>query len=158
MRKLGFKEEADFCKVVREWYSAEDDAGVPSAERFEACLRFRDYLLARVDVMRFPPHGAYMGPGGMTKRLFEGLLQNIEGHIQLYALVGSAYNRRAPQTLVNEAFNSQLAQQDPTNLGCPKATAIGKLLADTTELQHYRHNPERCFAHGWLRGAHITCS
>ena len=63
---------------------------------------------------RFPPYGEYVpGEGGMTKKVFEGLLQNIEAHIFAYALVrGGALSQRVLTTLANESFNGQLAKLD----------------------------------------------
>ena len=66
-------------------------------------------------------------------------------HMVMYAVVyGGTYSQRVVTTLCNESFNGQLAALDPTRLGCPKAKDIGRLMAGVTEIQHYRHNPERC--------------
>ena len=106
----------------------------------------------QVDVGRFPPYGEYVpGEGGLTKKVFEGLLQNIEAHIYAYALVrGGTFSQRVLTTLANESFNGQLAELDYSGCGCPKATDIGRMFASVAEIQHYRHNPERYVYHWCL--------
>ena len=101
-------------------------------------------MLNKVDVSAMPPFGEYVGPGGLTKKVFEGLMCNIDAKIQLYTLVkGGNFNARgAGHTLENEAFFNFLSEQDPTHLGCPKSTHIGRMMASVTEMHHYRHNPE----------------
>ena len=93
MLVLGFKKEAHFCRLVRSWYDAEDKRAISAADRMEARIELYEFLLEQVDVTRFPLDGEYMGgEGGMTKKLFEGLLQSIEAHFFLYAIVrGGTY-------------------------------------------------------------------
>ena len=88
------------------------------------------------------PYGSFIK--GMPRVMYEGFLQSIDIHIQLYATCrGGTYNQRAVSSLVNETFFSELGELEPTQLGCPKATNIPWLLSTVTELLHYRHNPAK---------------
>ncbi|CAH1779700.1 unnamed protein product [Owenia fusiformis] len=107
-------------------------------------LAFRRFLLDQVDFEIFPPYGSHIK--GIPQTAFEGFLQSIDTHMQLYALIGP-YNQRAVSSLVNENFFGELSEVEPTKLGCPKATHIGRLMSTVTEVLHYRHNPScRSFA------------
>ena len=46
MRKSGNIEEAEFVKLVREWFEAMDDKGIGSLERAKRIILFRDWLLS----------------------------------------------------------------------------------------------------------------
>ena len=140
MEEIGFPVEANFCRMIRQWYEAEDKPGLSAHQRVTHRLARREYLLDGVDFGQFPPYGSYIK--GMPPVMFEGLLQSIDTHIQLYATCrGETYNQRAVSSLVNETFFSELGELEPTHLGCPKATSIPRLLSTVTELLHYRHNP-----------------
>ena len=137
---LGYKNEAKFCRLIREWYQAEDEPGMPALERAKKRLAFRYFLLDGVDFGMFPPYTSYVK--GMPRNMFEGFLQSIDTHLLLYATCkGGTYNQRAVSSLVNETFFGELSDMEPTKLGCPKATAIPRLMSSVTELLNYRHNP-----------------
>ncbi|XP_071158962.1 uncharacterized protein [Mytilus edulis] len=84
---------------------------------------------------------------GFPKIMYEGFLQRIDTSIQLYDIVKSgSYNQRALSSLVNETFFGELSELEPTKLGCPKAISIPRLMANVTEMQHFRCDPsERAF-------------
>ena len=42
MRLKGYNKEANFCKMVRNWYEAEDEAGLSATQR---CIYWLDFLL-----------------------------------------------------------------------------------------------------------------
>lgn len=150
MRTKDFEAEADFCRLVREWYDAEDNPGISAENRAKAKLRFRDFLLEESHLDRFPP--PYGGAvHGLPPVLFEGLVSSIDTSIQLYAICREGtYNQRAAQSLVNETFNGYLSELEPTKLGCPKATGIPRLMSTVTEILHYRHNPKNRLVHIFL--------
>ena len=140
MRGLDFKEEANFCRMVREWYEAEDAAGLSALERVERRLKLKSYLLKDVDFGVFPPPGMFIK--GFSKTMFEGFLQRIDTLIQLYTVVKSgSFNQRSVSSLANETFFGELSEIEPTRLGCPKAINIPRLMSTVTELQHYRSVP-----------------
>ncbi|CAH1789092.1 unnamed protein product [Owenia fusiformis] len=140
MIDLQYKEEAQFTRLIRRWYEAEDDPGIPAVERAKRRYEFREYLMDGVDFGSFPPPGQYIK--GMPIITYEGILQSIDCHMLLYSLCrNGTYNQRAISSLVNENFFGELSEIEPTKLGCPKATTVGRLMATVTELLHYRHNP-----------------
>lgn len=140
MRKLNFNREAEFCKIIREWYEAEDTPGIPAVERVTRRLNLKNFLLKGVDFGMFPPPGMYIK--GFPKVMFEAFLQRIDTTVQLYKVIKSgAYNSRAISSLVNETFFGELAELEPTKLGCPKAISIPRLISTVTEIQHFRCNP-----------------
>ena len=47
--------------------------------------------------------------------------------------------------LVNETFFAELAEIEPTKLGCPKAVAVPRLMSTVTELLQIRFLPNRGF-------------
>ena len=141
MIKLGYVKEAEFCNIFRNWYDAEDTAGIPSLERALKRLALRDYMLSNVDFSQYPPYGSHIR--GMPRTMYEGLLQSIDTHIQLYAICKEGtYNQPAVSSLVNETFFGEMADMKQTKLGCPKAISVPRLMSVVTELMHYRHNPE----------------
>ena len=141
LTELGFFKEAHFCHLVRNWYAAEDEAGISAAERVEARVAFRNFLIDSVDFSTFPPFGMYVR--GMPRQMYEGFLQNIDTHLQLYGVVkGGAYNARSVSSLANETFFGEMAELEPTKLGCPKSTHCPRLVSTVTEIMHYRNNPQ----------------
>ena len=142
MRELGYIEEANFCELIRNWYHAEDEPGIPAADRISMRIKFRQYLLDKCDLTRFPPYGKHVH--GMPRSMFEGFVQHINTHLQLYGIVkGGAYNVRAVTSLANETFFGEMSDLEQTNLGCPKATQCLRLISTVTEHSHYRHNPQK---------------
>ena len=140
MRELQYNEEADFCKLVREWYEAEDSPGISAEERTKRRMNFKLFLLKGVDFGQFPCYGMYVK--GFPRGMFEGLLQRIDTTTQLYAVMKKGYNQRAISSLVNETFFGELGEIEPTKLGCPKAVSIPRLMSAVTEMVHYRCDPE----------------
>ena len=141
MFQLGFPRESAFCSLVRNWYAAEDDPGISAHERAVFRMQFRKFLLRDVELMTFPPpKGGYIH--GMPQTMFEGIIQSIDTHLQLYAVCfGGTYNQRSVSSLVNETFFGELGEMEATKHGCPKAVAIPRLMSSVTEVMHYRHNP-----------------
>lgn len=60
LRGRGHSTEAQFCRIIREWYKAEDDAGLSSLERHQYRMNLRDYLLDGFDPTLFPPPGMHI--------------------------------------------------------------------------------------------------
>ncbi|XP_062568363.1 uncharacterized protein LOC134230546, partial [Saccostrea cucullata] len=145
MRNLAFSTEADFCSLIRRWYESEDSGGISAVERIQRKLDLKSFLLRDVDFGVFPPPGMYVK--GFPKVMYEGFLQRIDTSIQLYSIVkGQSYNQRSLSSLVNETFFGELSELEPTKLGCPKAVSVPRLMANVTEMQHYRCDPsDRAF-------------
>ena len=103
MRELEYQREASFCRIMREWYAAEDEKGLSAVTRAQFRINLRDFLMWPVDLQKFPPYGYHIL--SMPQTMFEGLLQNIDTKLQLYAVVkGGSMNTRAIGTLQNETF------------------------------------------------------
>lgn len=136
MRTLGFYQEAYFCKLVRDWFEAEDLQNTAN-EHCRRRLDLKNSLLQGVDV------GAYAMPGmyvkGFPKVMSEALLKRIDTNIQLYSIVKTgSYKPRSICSFVNETFFGELSELEPTKLGCPKAVNIPRLVSVVTEIQHFR--------------------
>jgi hypothetical protein len=105
LEEMGYSSEADWCRLLRHWYSAVDDAGVPTGTRIKWLLEMRHKLLSHLNVGHFPPPGAYVCDLPMSQ--FEGFLTNIDRRIQLYCMVeNGTYNQRAVSSLDSETFFS----------------------------------------------------
>jgi len=105
MRKNGDENEADWCKLLRGWYAAIDEAGMPASERISKLLDMRIFLLSHYNPLQFPPPGAYVKSLPIAQ--FEGLLMNIDRRIQLYAITqNKTYNHRSVSSLDSETFFS----------------------------------------------------
>ncbi|KAH3729391.1 hypothetical protein DPMN_055359 [Dreissena polymorpha] len=76
MRSLSYGSEADFCKLVRQWYEAEDMPGLSAPERCKVRLAFKDSLLRDVDFNVNPPPGKYIK--GFPKVMFKGFVRRID--------------------------------------------------------------------------------
>lgn len=137
---MKYSTEADFCRLIRQWYESEDSGGIAAIERVQRKLELKSFMLKNVDFGIFPPPGMYIK--GFPKVMFEGFIQRIDTSIQLYDIVkGQSYNQRSLSSLVNETFFGELSELEPTKLGCPKAVSILRLMANVTEMQHFRCDP-----------------
>ncbi len=144
MRELGYDSTANYCRLIRGWYQAEDEPGISSENRLKLRLEFREFLLSTFETDKFPPYGKHIN--GMPTGMFEGFLQGIDTSIQLYAVVkGGAYNQRSATSLCNETFFGEMSEREKTRQGCPKATEVPHEMSGLTELLHYRHNPNDRF-------------
>ena len=52
-----YAEEATFCKLIRNWYKAEDDEEIKAKDRLSHRLEFRNYLLWKSDFSESPLYG-----------------------------------------------------------------------------------------------------
>lgn len=105
LQEMGFHHEAEWCRLIRQWYNAIDDAGVPVDNRIEWLLDMREKLLGLLKVGHFPPPGAFVCD--MPIAQFEGFLTNIDCRLQLYCMVrNEKYNQRAISSLDSETFFS----------------------------------------------------
>lgn len=58
MERLGHKEEAAFCRIIREFHESEDSPGIPATERYRRRSMLRNWLLKGVSFTTFPPYGS----------------------------------------------------------------------------------------------------
>ena len=60
MRLMGYQSEANFCRLIREWYEAEDEPGLSVFERCIRRLKLREWLCSNIHIGRFPPPGSHV--------------------------------------------------------------------------------------------------
>ena len=97
----GDANEANWCKLIRQWYASIDEAGVPLGQRIQWMLDMRSFLLQFYTPGTFPPPGLHMA--GLPITQYEGILSNIDRRLQLYAMAGS-YNQRYVSSLDSETM------------------------------------------------------
>ena len=123
MQQMGYTKESIFCKIMREWFDAEDDKGISATERCRRRLALRSWLLESVDFGAFPPQTQYMR--GFPLVTYEALLVHLERKIQLYATTPTnSYNARAIGSQEVESFFSTIRDMDPNGQGMPKPDDI----------------------------------
>ena len=132
--------EANFCKLIREWYEAEDNPGISAIDRFDRRFALRDWLLSSVQFNSFPPYGSYVK--GIPIVLYEGLLTSFERKTQLYACAGP-YNQRAISTLDIENFFRTFKHLDPWGHGVLAPDDIPHAMGTAVEILQELHNPDR---------------
>jgi hypothetical protein len=139
---IGATEEACFCRLVYNWYRAEDDPGISAIDRCTLRVDFRDWLLKDVSFETFPPQGSFIN--GIPMVLFEGLLTNIERKIQLFPFTKSGrYNVRAVGSLDVENFFGTFQDIDPKGTGVFRPDDIPSALAVAAELIDSKLDPHR---------------
>ncbi|VDI14617.1 Hypothetical predicted protein [Mytilus galloprovincialis] len=144
MTENGDLEEAIFCKLIREWYQAEDEPGIAALERCERRLNLRTWLLDKIDIGKFPPPGRHVK--GIPIVMFEGLMTNIERRIQLFPFIKSgAYNVRALGSLESENFFGQFQDLDPKGSGVLRPDDVSTAISTACELTQARFDPNRVF-------------
>ena len=98
MVKNGDNAEAEWCRLLRHWYRAVDEAGVATSQRLEWLLDMRCFLLKQYSPLNFPPPGYNFR--GLPMAQFEGLLTNIDRRLQLYHITKTGtYNHRSISSL-----------------------------------------------------------
>ena len=140
--RLGYKTEAEFTKLFREWHDAEDLPGISAVERCKRSLALRQWMLEGQRIDQFPPPGSHIK--GFPRITFEGLIGNIETHIFMYALCKSGtYNWRSVSALVAESFFSEIADMESNNNGVPSGDSFQRNLSIIAGLHAVRLNPDR---------------
>ena len=134
-------EEANFVKLVRNWFESCDERGITTFERLYNLQRMYNFLDAKLDYTDFPPPTQYIE--GMPVQTYECIMQGISTRMALYASSDLPINQRSISTLAVESFFSQLTQMEFTGLGCPKSVDIPRLITHVTELNNVRHDANR---------------
>ena len=124
MLRLGYNPEANFCKLIREFYEAEDEPGLTAVERCGRRIRLRNWLLEGVNFGCFPPCGFYVR--GIPHVMFQGFLTNIDRRIQIIIpyVKSGAYNVRTLGSLEAENLFGEFQDLDPKGSGVIKAEDI----------------------------------
>ena len=144
MIEYGNTTEAEWCRLIRNWYKAVDEAGVPVHQRITWLLDMRHKLLSQFKFGEFPPPGAHVN--GLPIVQFEGLMCNIDRRLQLYAIVsGGAYNQRSVSSLDSETFFSSLQELDPKGTGVLRPDDIPLALGTATCILNHKLSGTRTF-------------
>ena len=142
LEEKGKLHEARFCRVIREWYEAEDDRGIAVAERCRRRLQLRTWLLEGIDLEQFCWYGRYVK--GIPIVTFESLMINIDRRLQLYPYTKSgSYNVRTIGSLENEEFFGEFHELDPKHVGLLHPNDIQTVMHTALEVSSARLNSER---------------
>ena len=144
MRKNGDVTEANFCQIMREWYSALDTRGIPSMQRVQMLLNMHQWLLQWLQpaLVQFPPPGGFVQ--SIPRQNFEGLLISVERFMQLYTSVkGQCFNARALGSQMNETFFSSFRDLDPRGAGVLKPGELPRAMSVACQLLEARLDPHR---------------
>ncbi|CAH1799200.1 unnamed protein product [Owenia fusiformis] len=144
MERKGFKTEANWCRLIRNFYRAVDESGIAVEERIQSLFEMRSFLLGWFALADFPPPGGFVH--GMPVTQFEGLLTNIDRRLQLYSLASKhTYNHRALSTLDSENIFGAFQDYDPKGTGVLRADDIPNALGSAVCLFSTRLNKNRGF-------------
>ena len=133
MRNLNYSTTADFCKLIREWYEAEDEPGLDAVERCRRRLNLREWLCSNIKIGTFPPPGSHVN--SIPVVMFEGLMTNIERRIQLFPFVKRGhFNVRALGSLESENFFGAFQDLDPKGSGVLRPDDVGAALSTACEI------------------------
>ena len=137
-----YEREADFCKLLRGWYDAEDEPGLSVNERYENRVRLRAWLLEGTNFAVFPPYGSFVL--GIPVATFDSLLVGIERRCQMVPYLPSErFCSRAVSTLDIECFFSTLVSLDPHRTGCLNPDDVGGVMSAEVEITQSKLNPKR---------------
>lgn len=144
MQRLGYTKEAQFCKILLEFYDGEDEPGISAFERCKRRLSLRKWLLEGTKFCGFPPYGTHIL--GIPNIMFQGLMTNIERRLQLFPYVKSGmYNVRSLGSLDAENFFGEFQDLDPKGAGVIKAEEVPMALESACQMLRTRLQPDRPF-------------
>ncbi|XP_035679573.1 uncharacterized protein LOC118417915 [Branchiostoma floridae] len=145
MEKMGFPDSAAVCKMVREWFEANDAPGLGALERCRRKLRYKEYLMGLASLNTFPPPGMFVA--GYPKTLWESTIAGIDSDIYLYSLTRRrTYSSRAASSQPCEGLFSSLAAMPGSRNGCPTAAQLESDMAKLTGEAIVRQDPARGFS------------
>lgn len=140
--KAGYMNEGILCKVIRNWYRAEDEAGLTVNERMQYRLDIRKWMLQNCGIGRFPPPGSHVNSIPIV--MFEGILTNIDRRIQLFAEAkNGSYNVRSLGSLDSETFFSTFQDMDPKGSGVLLPDDIPKVMQTASFITQAHFDQER---------------
>ena len=142
MRRNGDNDEANWCRLIRQFYRAVDESGVSLTQRVEWLMDMGQFLLSILDCGLYPP------PCNDVKNLpivqYEGILTNIDRRLML--LAESALTQRAASSLDSETFFSCLQDNDPSGSRVMHTDDVKVCLGATCCVLSMKMNNERPFS------------
>ena len=136
--------EANFIRLVRNWFEACDEQGIDAYTRMKHLDEFADFLAELIEWEEMPPPINYIK--GIPVPTYEALMQGITTLLQLFSLTNKPINQRAVSMVGIESFFSDLTLMEFSGLGCPKAVDIPHLITHVTELNSIKHDLQRGFS------------
>ena len=122
LRKNGDNCEADFVRLVRNWFQACDERGIDAYTRVKHLQEFSEFLADLVNWDDWPPPYNYIQ--GMLVPTYEAIMQGITTRLQIFTLSNMPINQCSISTIGIESFFSELTSMEFSSLGCPKAVDI----------------------------------
>ena len=144
LQRNGDPREANFVRLVRNWFNACDKRGIDAYTRMKHLDEFADFLAELIEWEEMPPPINYIK--GMPVPTYEALMQGITMHLQIFCLTNMPINQRAVSTVGIESFFSDLTHMEFSGLGCPKAVDIPRLITHVTELNSIKHDLQHGFS------------
>ena len=142
--KNKYPREAKLCRLMREFYEAEDDPGITVYDRSARRLALRDWLLHGVNFCQFPPYGSHIN--GIPNIMFQGFLTNIDRRLRRFPYVKcGSYNVRSLGSLEAENLFGQFQDLDPKGTGVVKAEEVPAAFEAACQLLKVRLLPDRPF-------------
>ena len=144
LTQLGYRQEAQFVELVRMWFRACDERGMPVNDRLIHLHKMYEHLVSLLQFSHYPPNKTHVA--GIPIRTYEALLHCISTRFSLFTLSSSrSYNTRAISTLAVESFFSDLTRFEFSGLGAPKSVDIPKLITHVVHINSTKHDPDRGF-------------
>ncbi|XP_046570228.1 uncharacterized protein LOC124278544 [Haliotis rubra] len=145
METAGHNQSAELCKLVHDWFAANDEPGISAVERCQMKLRYRDYLLSLDDLSCFPPPGSHIN--GYSLALWEATISSIDADLQMYAITRRrTYNNRSLSSQPCESLYSSLATMPGARNGVPSAVDLEVNMAKICGECVVRQDPTRGFS------------
>ncbi|VDI64590.1 Hypothetical predicted protein [Mytilus galloprovincialis] len=145
MKKNEYKKASDLTRLIRNWYEASDNPGIPAAQRIRFLVEMRNFLLKDLDFSKFPPYTRYFK--GIPCVTFEGMMIDIDSKIQLHTMA-NGYNIRSVGSLAAETTVGVLQAMYPTSQVSIKARDVPELISSVVEVMTCKSNPDRGF---WMK-------
>ena len=144
LTRCNYVSEANFVQLVRNWYKACDERGMPVNDRLTNLYQMYKYLSSLMYLNHYPPMKTHIC--GIPIRTYEALMQSISTRFTLFQLSSMySYNAGAISTLAVESFFSDLNRFEFSGLGAPRSVDIPKLITHIVHVNTTKHDPKRGF-------------
>lgn len=140
MKKNEYIKASNLTRLIRNWYEASDNPGIPAARRICFLVEMRNFLLKDLDFSKFPPYTRYFK--GIPCVTFEGMMIDIDSKIQLHTMA-NGYNIRSVGSLAAETTVGVLQAMYPTSQVSIKARDVPELISSVVEVMTCKSNPDR---------------
>ena len=144
LTRCNYVSEANFVQLVRNWYKACDERGMPVNDRLKNLYQMYKYLSSLMYLNHYPPMKTHIC--GIPIRTYEALMQYISTRFTLFHLSSThSYNAGAISTLAVESFFSDLNRFEFSSLGAPRSVDIPKLITHIVHVNTMKHDPKHGF-------------